>query len=177
MSCDNDEANKRECAFVNSLIERMQSDHGFRARFSRADNPATEYQCWEHLVAFNIDLDKNYLRLPYTTIGAAISKARLVSDGNAGIGKSLASCYPDGNKSDQAKSKLRRLLACNTVEEVCRILRPLLSFISSNANAPICFRKLLNDLVWFNRSGQRVKEQWAQDFYYLQKTSPERVTS
>jgi CRISPR system Cascade subunit CasB len=124
MSNDARKVSKTE-AFVKFTLEQCQKDKGIAAGLKRADNPNTEYQCWEHLAAFHIDLEKEFERLPYATIAAAIAKAKAEHDGNINIGRAIALCYEDGNNSDQAKAKLRRLLACESVDEVCRVYLPL----------------------------------------------------
>lgn len=151
--------------FVRSIIDRIKKDKACLAAFRRADNPSTEYQSWEYLAAFNVDLTNPSIRYPYTTIAAAIAKTKPVADGTIGIGRAIASCYVDGNKSDQAKAKLRRLLACDTLEEICRILRPLFSLIQSKSNVKLDFSRLLRDLMKFEFDNQSVKSRWAHDFY------------
>jgi CRISPR system Cascade subunit CasB len=98
-------------------------------------------------------------------IGSAIAKAKVEQNGTVKIGQAIARCYEEGNQSDQAKAKLRRLLACDTTEEVCRILRSLFSLISSKGGVVLDYVSLLNDLCYYNQYSQRVKSQWAQDFY------------
>jgi len=164
---------KRTHAFVTFIMARIKKDKGIAAALRRADNPATEYQSWEQLAAFNIDLDKPYLRLPYATVAAAIAKTKIEQNGTAGIGRVLASCYDDGNKSDQAKAKLRRLLACDSVEEVCRVLRPIFSLVESRSKLTLDFGYLLDQLLYFHLNSQRVKAQWAQDFYHHLEQSEE----
>ncbi len=150
----------REQCFIEYVLKRMEKDNAFSAAFRRADNPDTEYQSWEYLANW-CDLDKEWERRPLAIIAAAIARAKPDKDGSLGIGKAIAACYEDGNKSDSAKSKLRRLLACDSVQEVCVILRPLLRLISSKG-VRLCYGKLLNELLYF---GEKTKEWWAIDFY------------
>ncbi len=159
---DNTETLKKGCehAFIEYVLGRMNNDNAFSAALRRADNPATEYQSWEYLAGW-CDLEKAWERRPFATIASAIAHTKPAADGSLGIGKALAACYEDGNKSDAAKSKLRRILACDSTEEACVILRPLLSFISSHG-AHIGYRKLLNELLYF---GEKTKVKWAVDFY------------
>ncbi len=154
-------------SFVSYVIDRCQFDNGARAAFKRADNPATEYQSWELLARFNVDLEDQSQRLPFLAVTAAIARANIEKNGATVIGAAIARCYEDGNASDQAKAKLRRLLACDDVSEVCRLLRPLLSFIDSKGNATLNYSQLLDDLLRFRyeESRLRVKARWAQDFY------------
>jgi CRISPR system Cascade subunit CasB len=153
-------------AFVDYVINRCQNDKGTRAALTRADNPVTEYQSWEVLAGFHVNLEYDNQRLPYATVGAAIARAKAEKNGSLTIGQTIARCYEEGNASDQAKAKLRRLLACETVAEACRILRPLLRLAESRGIA-IDYATLLNDLLWFGHadSQTRIKARWAQNFY------------
>lgn len=149
-------------SFVEFVLVRMEKDNAFGAALRRADNPATEYQSWEYLALW-CDIDKDWERLPFATVVAAIARAKPKTDGFLGIGKAIAVCYEDGNKSDAAKSKLRRLLACNSVKEACVILHPLLSLIASRG-VRLNYGQLLGELLYFG-DGEKAKVKWAIDFY------------
>jgi len=155
--------NKSE-QFVTFIIGLIQNNNAAAAALKRADNPATEYQSWEYLARF-IDIDKNQERLPYATIASALAKAKAERNGTVQIGEAIARCYGDGKENEQAKAKLRRLLACDSVEEACRVLRPLFSLINSKTGIPLDYSALLQDLYWFHINGQRAKSKWAQNFY------------
>lgn len=159
--------NSKSLAFVDYIISRCQASNGIRAALKRADNPATEYQSWEVLAGFHINLEYENQRLPYATIAAAIARKSPANNGVAKIGQAIARCYEDGNASDQAKAKLRRLLACETTAEACRILRPLFSLIEAKGNVALDYASLLDDLLWFSHeeSQNRIKARWAQGFY------------
>lgn len=156
----------KSLAFVDYIINRCQADKGLRAALKRADNPATEYQSWEVLAGFKINLEYENQRLPYATIAAAIARAK-AENGATKIGQAIARCYEDGNASDQAKAKLRRLLACDSVPEACRILRPLFSLIEAKGNSHLNYASLIDDLLWFGHddSQTQIKARWAQGFY------------
>ncbi len=147
-------------AFIEYVIERLKNDNAFGAALRRADNPATEYQSWEYLSRW-CDLEMAWERRPFATIASAIAHAKPAVDGSLGIGKSIAACYEDGNMSDAARSRIRRLLACDSTEEACNILRPLLSLISSHGGR-VGYGKLLTELLCF---GDKTKAKWAVDFY------------
>lgn len=151
--------------FINSIIQRCQEDKGLAARLRRADNPSTEYQSWELLAAYGVDLEKEWKRLPFATLAAAIAKAKIERNGNLGLGRAIAACYDDGWDNAQAKARLRRLLACDDLPELCRILRPLFSLIDSKAGRPLDYAHLLRQLQRFAFDAQRIKVQWAQEFY------------
>lgn len=157
----------KEIAFVDYIIRRCKQEGGTRAQLSRADNPATEYQSWDILAGFHVHLDWEDQRLPYALIAAAIARGKIEKNGSLGVGSAIARCYADGNQSDQAKMKLRRLLACDTTAEVCRIMRPLISLMFSRGITHLDYAALLKDLLLFhwNTHQTRIKSRWAQDFY------------
>ncbi len=153
--------NKPE-SFVNYVLKRCSIDNGFAARLRRADNPDTEYQSYDILANFGINLEKDYERLPYALIGASLAKLQVDKDGKASLGKALKSCFDDGEQGEQ---RLRRLLACQSQDELCRILRPILSLVASKAKTPLCHSLLLRQMLKFNFDASRAKLKWAQDYY------------
>lgn len=156
------EMNKtKEQQFVQFVIAKCNQDKGFAARLRRADNPATEYQSWEILGPW-VDLDNRFQRLPYATVAAGIARSKAENNGNLGIGKAIAFAYADRQNDAQAKAKLRRLLACEDISEVCRIIRPILTLVNSRVNRDLDYARLLAELRYF---GERSKTRWAQDFY------------
>ena len=167
----------REQRFVEVVIDRCKIDKGLAARLRRADNPATEYQSWDLLGALGIDLEKDYQRLPFVTVAATIAKSKAERNGGLVLGQAIAASYEDGNQSDQAKGRLRRLLACDDLAEVCRILRPILTLIESRVGQSLDFVRLLKQLRRFHFNGHRVKTQWAQEFYRQPFTDNNRDTN
>ena len=145
--------------FISFVIEKMKKDTAFGAALRRADNPATEYHAWEFLAPW-CDLDKSWERIAFATIAAAVARKKPRSNGTEGIGSALAYSY-SSNKADPAKAKLRRLLACSSVEEACTILRPILSLIASKGGR-INYAQLLDQLLYFS---EKTKVRWATDFY------------
>lgn len=154
-----------EASFVTGVIRQCLDDKGTAARLRRADNPATEYQSWELLASYGIDLERAEQRLPFVTVAAAIAKGKQGSNGSLRLGRAIADCYEDGQLSNQAKARLRRLLACEDLPELCRILRPVFSLIHSKVTRPLDYIRLLRQLRSFPFDTQRVKAQWAQEFY------------
>ena len=155
----------REASFVSSMIRYCDRDKGIAARMRRANNPTTEYQSWELLVGFGIDLERESQRLPHTTIMAAIATSKAPENGYLSLGQAIAKCYVDGSDSEQAKSRLRRLLATQDTNEMCRILRPILSLIHSRLSEPLNYEGLLKQMLSFQYDPQKVKARWAQEFY------------
>jgi CRISPR system Cascade subunit CasB len=163
-----EERKDREGQFVAYLLERMKKDKGFRAVLRRADNETTEYQSWEILSRW-CDIEKSWERKPFALVAASLARNAPDKDGVALLGEALDRAYTDssgtrGREHGAAQARLRRVLACRSSEEVLKILRSMLRLISSR-EVLINHAKLLNELLWFDRSGEKIKLRWAQQFY------------
>lgn len=163
--------NSREARFVNYLLSECLQNKGFAANMRRADNPNTETYSWDILIKFGVNIEKDYERLPYGLIAAAIANSKQDSNGSLLFAQAIGQVYPDGNQNDQAKMRLRRVLACTSTAELCHILRPLLSLVQSRLSSQsphpekLDFITLLKDLLYFTNSNTRIKERWAIQFY------------
>lgn len=149
--------------FVTAILERCQEDKGFAACLRRADNPDTEHYAYGVLAGFGIDLENDGVRRPYAVIAASLSRSRRDQDGDLGLGAALRGCV---EREDQGESRLRRMLACRTTEELCRMLRPLLTFIDAR-DAPLCHARLLDEMLSFRfeEARRRTRLRWAQEYY------------
>ncbi|GAB6141247.1 hypothetical protein JCM14076_19760 [Methylosoma difficile] len=159
-----------EHEFVEHVLKFRKDDNkAAMAALKCADNPVKADRSWEYLARF---IYNGYEPQLSFTIAAAIIKAEIKTDGYVGIGKALALRYEDdgGKDSSQAKAKLRRLLACDSIEELCNVLRPLLSLINSKGSISLDYAKLLKQLRKFNTDNQSIKTAWAKDFYRYQAT-------
>ena len=151
--------------FIGYICGIISSNTAKAAALKRADNPALEYQSWEILNHFGIDLTHQQERLIFSLIAAALAKAKIKQDGSLGIGAAIANCYENKSKSDQASSKLRRLIGCDSIEELCSVLRPLFQLVSSKTGNTLNYGKLLDELLQFQVNPSKVKTDWAQNFY------------
>lgn len=161
--------------FVATIIACCNSSKADAAKLRRADsgNARLRVESWEILLRARVDITNDLQLIPAATVAAAIARAEPVSNGSLTLGAAIAGCYREGNKSDQAKTRLRRLLACDELAELCRVLRPTLVLVESRVTQPLDYARLLKQLVDFGRavaSGndpwlQRIKAQWAQDIY------------
>ena len=158
--------------FLTYLLERLGSnpkvkDSGLVARMKRADNPDMDYQVWDTLLFFHVDIENSRQRLPFCLVGAALCRHDSEQDGSAGLGEALRSCYTD-ETADSGTMRLRRLLNCSTTAEVCQVLRPILSLIESKASKPLDHHRLLEELLSFEGPRQEsIKIRWARQFWYL----------
>ena len=156
-------------AFISHVISRMDDDRAMGARLRRADNPATEYQSWEYLALFGVNLEHARERKAFATVAAALARAKPKADGTLGMCRAIAAAYDDGKDNPQARARLRRLLACTSSEEACDILRPLLRLVASRGVA-VGYARLLRDLLYFS---EKTRERWAQEFFTSAANDPQ----
>ena len=162
--------------FVNHVMDFCTKENkAALAALKCADNLQKQDKSLPYLAAFYIGFDSQNEFQPYATIASAIAKADARQNGHVGIGRAIARCYDTVASSEhkkeldpQAKTKIRRLLACDSTEEACRVLRPLFSLIDAKGLAKtIDYISLLRDLEGFHIDWRReqIKQYWARDFY------------
>lgn len=157
--------NEKIKKFIIYAIERSKKDSAFRTALKKADNSNTEYEAWEYLCEFGFDIENEYERKPVLLIASAIAKSKILKDGKYGLGKSIAIAY-NNQKDGPAKARLRRLLACENIDEACSVLRHILNFINSKCIS-LSYYDLLNDLLFWNypEKIEKTKIKWAKEFY------------
>lgn len=155
-----------ELKFVKAVYDAC-SDKGTRAKLRRADNPNTEYECWDFLIRNGIYIEKDYERLPAALIAASIARSKTEENGSSKFPVALAKSYPDGSNSDSACMKMRRICACDSVEELVTVLRPLIGLVESRASG-IDYEDLYKFLRKFRYedSRQSQKARWFTAFYH-----------
>lgn len=163
---DGEQEKTYEEKLVNRFFESVNSKTGtaMRAAFKKADNPDTEYQCWEYLAYYGVNLEYPEKRLPYITVFSSIANSDRSTDGSLKFGKALLVAYESDIESEPARARLRRVLACDSTEDVCKILRSVLRFINSKSVA-ISYASLLKELKYFDVAPEKIKAGWAQQFY------------
>ena len=137
-------------------------DTGSIARLRRADSSERlAVQAWEILIRFNVE-DRDFL--PCLAVLAPLCRRDDPADGTASLGQALASCFDD---KEQGSSRLRRLLNCGDMEELCRLLRPLLSFMDSKAGKKLSYARLLEDVLAFRHPDRRqgIRQRWAEGYW------------
>ena len=147
--------------FVAELISRCRSDTAFRAAMRRADNPRTAAFAWPHLVKW-CDLGKEYERLPFALVAAAVARELPEHDGDKDIGQLFRSCCTGPDDTEREQRRFRRLIGCDNAVELCEVLRPVLSYLQSKVPGRICYAKVLADILYF---GEKVKLRWADHFF------------
>lgn len=147
--------------FVAATLSRCRSDTAFRAAMRRADNPRTAAFAWPHLVKW-CDIGREYERLPFALVAAAIARELPEHDGDKDIGQLFRSCCASQDDMEREQRRFRRLIGCDNAVELCEVLRPVLSYLQGKAPGRIGYAKVLSDILYF---GEKVKLRWAANFF------------
>jgi hypothetical protein len=79
------------------------------------------------------------------------------------FGETMRKTMPEKKMQDEKEphNRFRRLLACDSQEEICEHVRHAARLAKSKA-APVNYRQLFVDLWWWN---ERTKIEWAKDYW------------
>ncbi len=162
-------------AFVSDVFRRKKLDNAFAAHLRRADNPATESGAWGILTQLGVNITIDNDRLPFALIGSAIARTETEVDGHEGFGAALAGCFNDESDGSPASSRMRRLVACDSTIEACRVLRPMLRLINSRSDkrSSLSFQRLLGQISFFQypERRKRIRLEWASGYYRSTSTA------
>jgi len=149
-------------AFIARSIARVKTDSACRAALRRADNPATDSYAWEYLLP-DCRLEIPAERFAYGLVAAAIARVVPEKDGVLDVGAALRNCCPGGSEDEQKTelTRLRRLLACDSVPELVAILRRVVQYLQAKG-APLSYRQLLHDILFWN---DNTRIRWARSFF------------
>jgi CRISPR system Cascade subunit CasB len=161
----------KEAYFVNSVF-LAKANNGLKAKLKRADIPSMAYQSWEFLLSHRINLEYEDERQSAALIAAAIAKSDAAGNGTLSLGQALADAFKgDTNNVEEdspASQRLRRLIACSSVEELLQVLRPILQLIDGRLPGNhLDYSRLLRQLWNFHWENQqeRIKIEWTREFY------------
>lgn len=162
-----DKQETRGTAFVEALLSICSENNGLSAAMRRAANPATEFQCWPLMVRLGVNIENASERKAFACIGSALVKGHIDKNGSLAFTRALCKSYEPESK--QAEAKLRRLIACDSVESCCLVLRALLSLVQSKCSATVDYAALLDDLLKFRWDPERIRAKWTAEFYRDEK--------
>jgi CRISPR system Cascade subunit CasB len=150
--------------FVEWLLKNKE-DRGIMANLRRAWSATTEHYAWPYLAEF-CDLDNDDQRLIYLTVGACFAfHPQNGKEGNLGTTlHQIAIRQTCENPLEAYNARFRRLIACSTIEEVCRQLRSVVQLARAR-EIPVNYEQLLIDLHKWRHAAQKVKVQWAKTYY------------
>lgn len=152
---------KKSEAFVSYVTEKLSWDKEFASRLRRADN-------------FDMDMDVLNIIFPWChsedesdkvifgLIGASMARSKTLSDGKMSLGAALGKIDKSSGKANCVR--LKQLLDCGDVLEVCEKLKPIMKIVESN-KIHLCYVRLLDQLLFFDRYPEAQKNRWSLDCF------------
>lgn len=153
---------KTENPFVGQLFSiAARHDRGKLADLRRGLSPGTEQSAWPVLGALGAFRDRREMLPVYQTVGALFAlHPTVASIGNFGV-----TCRRVAKDREEAfDRRFRRLIACDTLEDLCGRLVGVVKMAKSNG-VLVDYDRLFTDLRWFERNPQRLKIDWARQYW------------
>ncbi|MCL4790033.1 MAG: type I-E CRISPR-associated protein Cse2/CasB [Verrucomicrobia bacterium] len=153
----------RAADFVGAL-RHASNDRGKMAALRRGltDNPRLHVDAWPVIAGLGGDIGN----AAYVAI-AALYASHPKDEPNARNFGDTCRRIAQGDGKDIAESferRFRRLLACDSVDDVIGQLRSWVRLAASKG-VGVNYESLMNDLLWWNRSADRTRVEWAKSFW------------
>ena len=167
METQTDKPRKTSEAFISYVTQKLEWDKDFASRLKRADNPNTEHYAWDIIMPWCHSADDSHKKI-FCLVGASMARNRIVHDGELGLGEALAKIEKHGDSF--SPTRLKKLLSCHDVIQLCYFLRPIIRQIEAH-RLRLSYEKLLDQLLFFDLYPDRQKKKWAKDCYKVRFSS------
>ena len=152
----------RAADFVGAL-RRIRDERGKLAALRRGliGNPRLRVDAWPVIAGLGGDISQPvYVAIP------ALYASHPEESNARNFGETcLKIAQGDGKDIPESfERRFRRLLACDAVEDVISQLRSWVRLAASRG-VGVNYESLMNDLLWWNRSADRTKVEWAKSFW------------
>lgn len=170
---------ERAAQFVGAL-RRACEDRGKRAALRRGLSPATVMDAWPVIASLGGDIGQPGESVCVDIAALFASHPKESNDRNFGETCFEIACAGQerGKQKipDSFERRFRRLLACDDVANVTGQLRSWVRLAASR-NVGVNYESLMNDLLWWNRSADRTRVEWARAFWQSGDLAPGTPTA
>lgn len=170
MNTTNDTPN-RAARFLERL-RKISNDRGKMAALRRAASPSTERQAWPVIYSLGEDISN----LAACTVGALYAQHPEEDRQAFSFGTTCRRIATDNGKDfeipDSFDRRFRRLLACDSADDVAGQLKAWIRFASAKGIG-VNYEKLFWDLLAWNNHADRIKLEWARGFWPMRKVASE----
>lgn len=162
---------ERAAHFVGAL-RRTCEDRGKRAALRRGLSPATVMDAWPVIASLGGEIGQPGESVFVDVAALFASHSKESNDRNFGeTCRRIA--QGDGKEiADSFERRFRRLLACEDMASVTAQLRSWVRLAASKG-VGLNYESLMNDLLWWNRSADRTRVEWARSFWQSGDLTPE----
>jgi len=154
--------NDRATAFVKYLSDHSE-DRGMMADLRRGFSESQAHRAWPYLASW-CDLTHSRERAVFQTVAAAFAHHPVVA-GEGDLGSVLRRIAMGDKRGQEGLATFdghfRRLLVCDSVEELCDHLRGPLRAAAAKG-IPVNYEQMFNDLWYW---GEKVRLRWAASYW------------
>lgn len=174
MSTPNDTPN-RAARFLQRL-RTITNDRGKMAALRRAASSSTERQAWPVIYGLGEDI----ANLAACTVGALYAQHPEEDTNAFSFGVTCRRIATDKGKDfeipDSFDRRFRRLLACDSAEDVAGQLKSWIRFAAAKG-VGVNYERLFWDLLAWNNHADRIKLDWARGFWPVRREAGEETAS
>ena len=144
-------------------LRRIEDDRGKMAALRRGLSEGTQRTAWPVIASLGMDIGNQAA----ITVAGLFATHPVVSNARS-LGQTCRFIAVDsGLASDIPESfdkRFRRLIACDTVEEVSGQLSAWIRLAKSKG-VGVNYAELYNDLYWWSKDADKKRIRWARDFW------------
>ena len=170
MSTTNEPTN-RAARFLERL-RKITNDRGKMAALRRAASPSTIRQAWPVIYSLGEDIGS----LAACTVGALYAQHPEEDTKAFSFGVTCRRIATDNGKDfeipDSFDRRFRRLLACDSDDDVAGQLKAWIRFASAKG-VGVNYEQLFWDLLTWNNKADRIKLDWARGFWPMRREASE----
>jgi len=170
MSTTNETPDRAE-RFIGRL-RKISNDRGKMAALRRAASPGTERQAWPVIHSLGEDISN----LAACTIAALYAQHPEEDSKSFGFGTTCRRIATDNGKDfeipDSFDRRFRRLLACDSAEDLAGQLKAWIRFASAKG-VGVNYGRLFWDLLSWKNHADDIKLRWARGFWPMRKEASE----
>lgn len=168
------DTNSRAERFLERL-RKIQNDRGKMAALRRGLSEATKREAWPVIAGLGEDIENRAA----ITVAALFAEHPVEAANARSLGQTCRSIATNNGQSsdipDSFDKRFRRLIACDTAEEVAGQLSAWVRLAKSRG-VGMNYQELFNDLAYWHLDADRKRVRWARDFWAPRRDDAETPT-
>lgn len=150
-----------------AALRRIEDDRGKMAALRRGLSDGTQRTAWPVIASLGMDIGNQAA----ITVAGLFATHPVISNARS-LGQTCRFIATESGHSsdipDSFDKRFRRLIACDTVEEVTGQLSAWIRLAKSKG-VGVNYTELYNDLYWWTKDADKKRIRWARDFWSPRK--------
>lgn len=159
-----------------AALHKIEHDRGKMAALRRAASPSTIREAWPVIHSLGEDL-RNHAAC---TIGALFAEHPAEDRDVSSFGATCRRIATDNGRDrdipESFERRFRRLLACDSAEDVAGQLKAWVRFAAAKGIG-VNYERLFNDLAYWEQSKDEIRIRWATGFWPARRDADEPTVS